>query len=152
MSKEKAPITQNEFKRLRDILFLGSDKSIKELGLGLMDFCWELDNWAVSQEWEGKTDNLLVFGVSQEKRTRVRDKNYFSIWRTNSKEIDYLKCEIIVPLGVQGKFLAENNFNNRMHISTLSQVTGLFKVGDYERIIPLIKKAYNYRAKNEFCI
>ncbi len=146
----KTPISSDEFVRLREVFFLGANGPVRELGLRLMDHCWLLDNYAVTQQWEGQDERLIVFGVPYEKRRNVHIKNYFSVWRNNDRECDYLSCEVIVPKPNQTRFLAENNFSNRLFISTLPQVTGHFQAGDFDRVVPLITKAYNFRVKEEF--
>lgn len=150
MTREKEPISKERFEELKKILLLGANQSIKELGIKLLDYCWKLDNYAVSQDWEGKADTLIVFGVPEEKRKQKNTKNYFSIWKNNETSADYLKCEIIVPVSLQSRFLKDNNFKNRMYISTLPQVTGNFKLEDYSILTTLIIKAYNHRVKAQF--
>jgi hypothetical protein len=142
MTKEKAPIAKDEFEEYRVRLFAKANDELKMFGKRLVDYCWNLDEFTVVQNWAGEKEALIVFGVPPHIRKVKNAKNYFSIYKVLDSYDQKLKCEICFPIddsrpGVLKKYDTEN----KLSISTINQYEGMFAPSDYDYVVKLINAA-----------
>ncbi|MEW6410906.1 MAG: hypothetical protein AB1483_00370 [Candidatus Zixiibacteriota bacterium] len=147
MVREKDSISQSEFENFRDTAFSNAAPEIREFAQTLADYCWQLDNFAVLQDWEGKPKSLIVFGLPQEKRARSNAKNYFSIFSVIDGQQKALKCEVILPKGDREALMDKHDTEQKLYVSTIDQVTGEFVPHDLNYVKGLINLARDQREK-----
>jgi hypothetical protein len=148
MSRERTPITKDEFEKYKILLFARANDELKHFAKRLSDYCWNLDQYAVTQEWGGEKEALIVFGVPPEQRRTANAKNYFSIYRVADSSARSLKCEVCFPTGAsRDAILQEHDSKHMLHISTINQSEGQFEPCHYEYLTGLIDAARSYRIK-----
>lgn len=146
MTREKRPITDDEYQRYRIILFTEANTALKAFAKKLADYCWNLDRYAVVQDWGGKKESLIAFGVPPESR-KVKDaKNYFTIFKVTGHTDQKLRCEVCFPMdNSRIDMLKKYDTKKKLKISTLNQCEGLFGVDDYDYVVRLVDAARSCR-------
>lgn len=142
MSSVREAVTEQEFEQLKEELFANANQQIAEFGNRLADYCWNLDKFANSQNWENQKNRLIVFGVPESIRVRSNAKNYFSIYAITSHDKHKLKCEVIFPKTAERQALiSHHDTQGKLHISSINEVEGDFTPEDYDYLIKLINAA-----------
>jgi hypothetical protein len=146
MGREKPPILQDEFEKFKIKLFAKANDELKSFAKKLADYCWELDEFAVVQDWGGEKEALIVFGVPPELRKVKNAKNYFSIYKVIDSFDKKLKCEVCFPIDdSRHNMLRKYDTDNKLSISTINQCEGMFVPSDYDYIVGLIDAARTCR-------
>lgn len=146
MTREKNPLTPEEFDKYRTKLFAQASDELKAFVRKLADYCWSMDEFAVVQEWGGEKEALIVFGVPPEYRKRSNAKNYFSIYKVANPSDQSIKCEVCFPIdSSREKLLRQYDTNGMLHISTIKQCEGQFKPEDFNYVKKLINVARCHR-------
>ncbi len=149
MGKEKSPITEKEFEKYKVKGFAMANKELKAFGKKLADYCWNLDKFAVIQNWGGEKEALIAFGVPPEKRRVKRAKNYFTIYKVLDSSDKKLKCEVCFPIdSFRDDLLREHDTDRMLYISSIDQCEGMFEPCDYDYVIKLIHASLACRVKD----
>ena len=142
MTREKDPLTSEEFDKYKIRLFAKASDELKNFARKLADYCWSMDEFAVVQEWGGEKEALIVFGVPTEYRRRSNAKNYFSIYKVLESSDQTLKCEVCFPIdSSRDERLRQYDTEGMLHISTIDQCEGQFGPKDFDYLKKLINVA-----------
>ena len=125
MVREKASITKDEFEKYKIRLFAKANDELKSFAKKLADYCWNMDEFAVIQEWGGEKEALIAFGVPTQYRRRSNAKNYFAIYKVLDFADSSLKCEVCFPIDLsRDGLLKKHDTKGMLRISTINQCEG----------------------------